>query len=64
MMMRVLALGLAATAAALDSEEAAPWDVAIGRRPYITETEGELLVQLDASVLGKPLLVTAALPAA
>ena len=59
--MVVLLLALAATAApALD----APWDVAISRRPYITEATGELLLELAPAVLGKPLTVTAELPCA
>jgi|EP01043_Picozoa_sp_COSAG02_P005760 hypothetical protein len=41
------------------------WDIAISRRPYITETTGELLVQLDPALSdGKPLQITADLPCA
>ena len=63
-----LALAAAASAAAaalVDAEVAAgttfaPWDVAISRRPYITEETGELLLQLDpATVVGGQLEVTA-----
>ena len=57
------ALLLAATAAAAPAS-AALWDVAISRRPYITETTGELLLQLSPAVLGKPLTITAELPCA
>ena len=59
-----------ATALAPDSDisvanKGRPWDVAISRRPYITETTGELLVQLDpALTAGKPLQITADLPCA
>lgn len=50
---------------AVDSRlEGSAWDVAISRRPYITESTGELLVQLDAALLGKPLQITADLPCA
>jgi hypothetical protein len=74
-----LALAAAALAAAtlVDAEGAAagttfapaaapPWDVAISRRPYITEETGELLLQLDPAValLGGQLEVTAHLPCA
>ena len=40
-------------------------DVAIGRRPYVSEAMGELLLRTDhAALAGVPLLVSAALPAA
>jgi hypothetical protein len=60
---------LVVTAAAVLEEAAlgtAPsgWDVAIGRRPYIAEDEGSLLLQLGPTALGKALTVTADLPCA
>ena len=76
MMSRLLLLGalLATTATATATAgaaitttttgAAAPWDVAIGRRPYIAEATGQLLLQLSPAVLGKPLTVTAELPSA
>ena len=54
----------AGAAATTTTSAAAPWDVAIGRRPYIAEATGELLLQLSPAVLGKPLAVTAELPCA
>ena len=45
-------------------EDGQLWDVAIGRRPYITESSGELLLQCSPSILGKPLRITAELPCA
>eukprot|EP01043_Picozoa_sp_COSAG02_P061655 COSAG02_NODE_8327_length_2613_cov_7.233038_3_plen_323_part_00 len=65
-----LAAAASAVAALVDAEVAAgttfaPWDVAISRRPYITEETGELLLQLDpATVVGGQLEVTATLPCA
>ena len=42
--------------------DAREWDVAIGRRPYINETEGHLLLKVTAGpLLGQRLRVTAAL---
>ena len=43
-------------------EDGQLWDVAIGRRPYITETTGELLLQASPAILGKTLTITAELP--
>ena len=45
-------------------EDGQLWDVAIGRRPYITETTGELLLQASPAILGKTLTITAELPCA
>eukprot|EP01043_Picozoa_sp_COSAG02_P064516 COSAG02_NODE_9455_length_2211_cov_1.354167_4_plen_328_part_00 len=75
----VMTMTLALSTLALSSATALPptsdisiadagrlWDVAISRRPYITETMGELLVQLDPALTaaGKLLQITADLPCA
>jgi hypothetical protein len=39
-------------------------DVAVGRRPYITESAGSLLVYTDHSLAGTPLSIIASLPCA
>ena len=66
-----LSLALAATSVAalepditFDQPRDQPWDVAISRRPYITEETGELLVQLDPALLGGHVEITADLPCA
>jgi hypothetical protein len=64
----LFALTAVATTASLTVDDSAdvPWDAAIARRPYISETTGELLLELAPAVVagGKPLTVTAELPGA